>query len=122
VLALQVGTFSYMVNNILTVFRSTKEMDPEHHISTFSRKTATGPLRHHLYDTHIEEWVSFCDQHNITITAADAQAAVDAYRKGIGQIGVVSDQIPYSKQNFEKALVDFIVGDDQVCECSRSCI
>jgi hypothetical protein len=85
-----------------------------HEIAKFSAKTATGPLRRHLYDHHLDEWVSQCDHLHIEITARDAQDAVESYRKSKGQAGKQS-RLSYYKEAFENALVEFIVGDDQVC-------
>jgi hypothetical protein len=85
----------------------------------FSKKTATGPLRKHLFETHLDAWISGCDELSIKILAKEAQPAVEGYRRQKGQTytSPESDSTkrkPYSKEAFVDAIIEFIAGDDQV--------
>ena len=99
----------------MTTFRSVHAVNEEHEIAKFSLKTATGPLCYHLIEHHLNDWVSQCDAQGIEIHAQDAQDAIENYRKSCDQTGFQATQLPYTKSNFVDALVEFIVGDDQVC-------
>ena len=109
------STFYSTLQINLWIYRHAHSNSKELEVARFGRKTATGPLCHHLYDHHIDEWVTNCDKLGIKITAKEAQDAVDAYYRKAGKYGRTSFQIPYSKKAFEVALTEFIVGDDQVC-------
>lgn len=82
-------------------------------------------MRKHLYERHADEWISGCDRLGIPITAKDAQPAVEKFRQRYGQQsgtgGTTSGakgRRPFSHEAFVDALVEFIVGDDQVCTSS----
>lgn len=112
---LQVCDSFLNVYKISIVYRKRHANDKDYQPTQFGSKTATGPLRRHLFLHHVDEWVSSCDKLGIQITAKEAQDALEAYRKGKGQSSLCMPRIPYSKENFAKALVEFIVGNDQVC-------
>ncbi len=97
------------------MFRIKHAADKNHEITQFSSSTSTGTLRRHLYLHHVAEWVVSCDAQKIQITARDAQSYVESYRQSIGQQSPHSSRIPFSQETFTNALVEFIVGDDQVC-------
>ncbi|KAJ7817323.1 hypothetical protein B0H13DRAFT_1923007 [Mycena leptocephala] len=89
--------------------------------TAFSLNTSTGTMRKHLYERHADEWISGCDQLGIPITAKDAQPAVEKFRQRYGQQsgtgGTTSGakgRRPFSHEAFVDALVEFIVGDDQI--------
>lgn len=81
----------------------------------------SGVLRKHLYETHLDAWVSGCDQLKITIKAKEAKQHVDDYRRRKEQTtGAAPNSEPgkkrtqFSQEAFVDAIVEFIVGDDQV--------
>jgi hypothetical protein len=86
----------------------------------FAWKTSSGILRHHLFDNHIDLWVTGCDKLKIPITARSAQQPVAEYRERQGFIAMnvpESDtRRPFSHEAFVDAIARFIVADDQVFE------
>ena len=74
-------------------------------------------MRKHLFTDHIEQWVSICDDLKIPITAAGALPSVRKFRNEPADASTpLESECPeYSKAAFVDALVEFIVGDDQVC-------
>ncbi|KAJ7898286.1 hypothetical protein B0H14DRAFT_2332277, partial [Mycena olivaceomarginata] len=93
------------------------------HIGTtkFVKLTSTGVLRKHLYEHHIDAWVEGCDQLKIPINAKEAARFVDAYRVHKHQkTGNTSnsepgkERRPFSQEAFVDAIVESIVGDNQV--------
>ncbi|KAJ7204439.1 hypothetical protein GGX14DRAFT_332480, partial [Mycena pura] len=90
--------------------------DPHYHESgNFSSSTSTGVLRRHLYECHLESWVSGCDQLKIPITAKEAIPFVARCRGGNGD-GPIPSAAPrpeFSQEAFIDGLVNFIVSDDQ---------
>jgi hypothetical protein len=84
-------------------------------------KTSTGVLRKHLYEQHADEWISGCDQLKIPINAKEAQPAVAEYRRRHGQhsgtsggSGQTKSRRSFTHEAFVDAIVEFIIGDDQV--------
>jgi hypothetical protein len=96
--------------------RTIHAMNPNHKIAKFSIKTATGSLRRHLMEDHIDVWVSRCDKSGVNIKTKSAQAALNEYRKGKGQSTGPAPQgwTPYLMEAFVDAIAQFIIGDDQV--------
>jgi hypothetical protein len=99
--------------------RTLHSADPDEPRSQFSTSTGTGTLRQHLCKFHLDEWVDECDKHGYKITAKEAQAAVDSYRRRKGQTRVQAGTDPgprkkYSNEAFVDALAEFIIADDQV--------
>lgn len=85
----------------------------------FGLKTGTDVLRRHLYEEHPDSWISGCDRLHIPITAKGAQRAVTEYRNRQGQSTSHGSSNPkvgrsFSQEAFVDAIVEFIVGDDQV--------
>ena len=79
----------------------------------FESATGTSNLRKHLYTSHLEQWVSSCQQLNLKITAKAALPVVQEFLK-MPATPSLEPQQEYSKEAFINALVEFIVGDDQV--------
>jgi hypothetical protein len=105
----------------LTVCRQQHATDPHTGSTKFSRTTSSGVLRKHLYEHHIDAWVEGCDKLKIPIKAKEAASHVDAYRVRKHQkTGTTSNsepgkkRTPFSQEAFVDAIVEFIVGDDQV--------
>jgi hypothetical protein len=88
--------------------------DSAYHVSSFGVTTGTSNLRKHLFTDHLEQWVSSCDQLKIPITAKAALPEVRKFRSEPGDTPLESERPDYSKSAFVDALVEFIVGDDQV--------
>ena len=101
-------------------FRQAHAVDSTYEIATFSSTTSTSNLRKHLFTDHIEQWVSTCDDLKIPITAVGALPSVRKFRNEPADAStpLESERPEYSKAAFVDALVEFIVGDDQVCVTS----
>jgi len=69
-----------------------------------------------LYGRHIENWVKACDDEKIKIRGVDAMRAVRRFRNLPEPTDLEGDHPEFSKDAFEDALAEFIVGDDQVCK------
>jgi hypothetical protein len=110
-----------LLYSFLFIIRQAHAVDADHVISAFGSRTATGTLRRHLFEAHVEAWVTACDDRNIEITAQEAQPAIDAYRKLPGKTVLEDSRPEYSKEAFIDALVEFIVADDQVSTRLSSC-
>ena len=94
--------------------RQIKESTPDHKISTFGRSTSISVLRKHLLKNHIEQWVTICDNLKIPITAKSAEGPLRIFRKEPDPTSLETERPTYSKDAFVDAIVDFIIGDDQV--------
>ena len=94
-----------------------------HPVARFRDSTGTSSIRRHLYDLHLSEWISICDQYNIPITGKTARDRVNDYRLAQRTQASVdqgafspldSERREFSKEVFVEALVEWIVADDQV--------
>jgi len=111
-----VTDFIFLITNKLNYFyRQAHAADPTHHISSFKDTTSTSNMRKHLFTDHIAEWVKLCEDLNIPIIAPAAISAIHKFRKEPVPTPLESERPQYSKQAFIDAIVDFVVGDDQVC-------
>lgn len=72
-------------------------------------------MRKHLYSVHLDEWVTTCDQLHIPINSNAAAEYVRNFRNEPPSTSLESERPEYSKEAFIDAIVDFVVGDDQVC-------
>ena len=100
---------------IKKIYREIHNTDPSHHVTNFSSTTSTSNLWKHLFTDHIEKWITSCEKLHISITAAAAVEAIRLFRKEPATTSLESERPKYSKEAFIDAVVDFIVGDDQVC-------
>jgi hypothetical protein len=91
------------------------ETDPSHTITTFGMKTATGTLRRHLIECHLDAWIDRCNKLGIKIKAKLAIRAIDEHQQAKSSS---SGRIEFSKEAFVDALAAFIVADDQVSHYS----
>lgn len=103
-----------------------KKRDPNYNVLVYSVNTATSTLRRHLQTIHLGDWVEECDRKGIKISGEKAQGAAADYRQRTGKGGnsmTISGQRPhFTKEGFTKALIEFIVSDDQVSfRLLRSC-
>jgi hypothetical protein len=94
-------------------YRQLKESASDHKVSSFGHSTSTSVLRRHLYANHIEQWVTICDELKIPIMAKCAEEPVRQFRKDPAP-SAESERPTYSKEAFVDAIVDFVIGDDQV--------
>lgn len=109
--------FSFIFKRIeASYFRQAHDLDSTHSATTFGSTTSTSNLRKHLFGEHIEQWVTSCDDLKIEITAAAAKAAIRSFHNLPADSPLDSKRPQYSKKAFIDALVEFIVGDDQVCD------
>jgi len=96
-------------------YREIHSTNPSHYVADFGATTSTSNLRKHLFNDHIKKWITSCENLNISITAAAALEAIRKFRKEPATTSLESERTQYSKEAFIDALVDFVVGDDQVC-------
>ena len=93
-------------------------------VKTFGLKTATGMLRRHLFNSHLDAWVEGCDKLGIVITAEDAQSSIIEYRTHQSERTIPAkdgtQRVPFSNEVFVDAIVDFIVREDLVSTCYYS--
>ena len=95
-------------------YRDIHITDPSH-VTEFGVTTSTSNLQKHLFTDHIAKWITSCKNLNISITAAAAVEAIHMFRKEPATTSLESERPQYSKEAFNDALVNFLVGDDQVC-------
>ena len=97
------------------IFRKAHSVDETREIKVFGVNTSTTVMRKHFYSAHLDEWVTTCDQLHIPITSNAAAEHVCNFRKEPVPTSLESEWPEYSKEAFIDAIVDFVVGDDQVC-------
>ena len=95
-------------------FRSLYEKDPSsQQVHKYAKNTTSGNLKNHLRKHHIAEWVGECERLGIQIQGKDALADVANY-KGLPVQDQAEAHMPFSKDNFLDAIVEFIVVTNQV--------
>jgi hypothetical protein len=112
---LPVSYFFPLLISQFMCFRQLHKSNPSLPVASFGSTTSTSNLRKHLYNEHLEQWVTSCDTLDIKITAQAAIPAVKAFRQEPVDTDLESKRPKYSKETFVEAIVEFIVGDDQVC-------
>ena len=78
-----------------------------------AESTASGPLHAHLLNRHAQEWVEACQEQNIALRGKEGEEAL-AKVSGVPVNCQAEVQAPFTQDNFLDALVQFIVGTDQV--------
>jgi hypothetical protein len=73
-----------------------------------------------LYSEHIAEWVTGCDDLNIKITAQAALPAVREFHNEPEPTSLEGECQEYIKEAFVEAILEFVVGDDQICLISSN--
>ena len=98
-------------------FRHVHVSNPSHRVAGFSLAMGTSNLQKHLYNEHLEQWVTSCDDLKIEITAQAALPFVKKFHQEPAETPLESELPQYSKKKeaFVEAILEFIVGDDQVC-------
>lgn len=89
-------------------------MDPTYELVDFSLTTSTSVLRRHLFENHLDLWITACDDMKIKITAKEALPVIEAHRQEPQKTPLEAARPEFSKEAFLDALVEFIVADDQV--------
>ena len=79
----------------------------------YAESTASGPLHAHLLNRHAQEWVEACQEHNIALRGKEGEEAL-AKVSGVPVNHQAEAWAPFTQDNFLDALVQFIVGTDQV--------
>lgn len=91
--------------------------------TSYSATTSTTGLADHLAEFHISEWYESCQRLSITMKRLGAQKAIKQYlrTRSVFQPSMLSpDPLAlreFSNENFADALVEWIIGDDQVSCC-----
>jgi hypothetical protein len=94
--------------------RHVHKANSTHTVASFGLTTSTSNLRKHLYSEHVEEWVAACDDLKIKITARAALPVVQKFRTEPDATPLESERQEFTKEAFVEAVLEFIVGDDQV--------
>ena len=95
-------------------YRQAHAADPDHHVATFATTTSTSNMRKHLFTDHVAEWAKSCEDLHIPITSIAAINAIRKFCKEPAATPLESERPQYAKEAFIDAIVDFVVGDDQV--------
>ena len=82
-------------------------------VHPYAESTASGPLHAHLLNHHAQEWVEACQEQNIALRGKEGEEAL-AKVSGVPVNCQAEVQAPFTQDNFLDALVQFIVGTDQV--------
>ena len=82
-------------------------------VHPYAESTASGPLRAHLLNRHAQEWVEACQEQNIALRGKEGEEAL-ARVSGVSVNRQAEVRAPFTQDNFLDALVQFIVGTDQV--------
>src|SRR6202012_2711326 len=82
-------------------------------VHPYAESTASGPLRAHLLNRHAQEWVEACQEQNIALRGKEGEEAL-AKVSGVPVNRQAEARTPFTQDNFLDALVQFIVGTDQV--------
>jgi hypothetical protein len=104
----------------LWVFLSRQDANAGKHVRhhTYNQSSSLSTLRTHLIKHHAKEWIEACDKRKSIITAHGAQEVVLSYWKKHGRAvpPLVNTNTckPFVQENFEDAIIDFIIADDQV--------
>ena len=101
-----------------------RETNPMIDVASYSDTTSTTVMRKHLADNHLATWVQGCDQLNISISSSGKMKKhIEDYRQQAkSQHSPESangkpnqPQTEFSPEAFIDAIMEFIVGTDQVC-------
>jgi len=104
-------TLSSLHIKLIGLVRELHTADKDYHVSRFSVRTSTGPLRSHLNVHHRDSWIKMCGELGIKIKLPGTQGTIN--EDGIMEDGGCPHR-PFSNENFVDALVEFIVADDMV--------
>jgi len=103
-----------------TCYRHIHESNPDHTVSDFSLATSTSNLRKHLYNEHLEQWVTSCDNLGIEITAQAALPFVKKFLQEPADTPLESERPKYSKEAFVENIV--LAGDQHQWAVISKCI
>jgi hypothetical protein len=82
-------------------------------VKRYQLRTASGPLRSHLFRYHAEQWVQKCQEANVEPRGKEGEAAL-AQVTGHSVDHQAVAQVPFTQENFLDAIVKFIIATDQV--------
>ncbi len=88
--------------------------DKEYHIVTFQSGTGITNLRNHLTKFHLQAWAKGCSEKGIKMS----DASLEIIKKFQGHDNEEVVHLPFTKEAFSEALMEFIVGDDVVSKMS----
>jgi hypothetical protein len=84
---------------------------------TYGAKTSTGIIREHLKH-HQDSQKSWCIKHNQPNKTKHRQNEVKASEEDSSKaVSPAVKKLEFTDENFKKALINFIVEDDQVSHC-----
>jgi hypothetical protein len=89
------------------------EENPASKVHQYSKTTASGTLRTHLFKSHQDEWVSECQRLNIEPRGKEGEEALANFM-GLPVQRQAEARTPFSQVAFLDALVQLIVGTNQV--------
>jgi hypothetical protein len=102
----------YLLTYIL--FRRIHASNPSHEVVSYELGAGTSNLRKHLYDNHINKWITQCAELKIQITAKAGLDAIRKHRNEPQPSSLESERQDYSKDAFLDAIVELVTGDDLV--------
>lgn len=76
----------------------------------FQTKTGITNLRNHLTKCHLEAWVRACSAEGIKMS----DASLEIIKEFQGHDNEDLTHLPFTKEAFSEALLEFVVGDDVV--------
>jgi len=96
------------------IYRDLYEDNPTAKVHPYSMTTATGSLRSHLSKNHLQEWVTECQRLKIDLRGKEGEEAFAKFTGLPIQHQTEACIPPFSQGSFLDALVQFIVGTNQV--------
>ena len=93
--------------------RALHEENPTSRVHPYSMNTTTGSLWSHLLKNHMQEWVSECQKLGIVLKGKEGEEAFAQFT-GLPVQHQAEARIPFSQVTFLDALMQFIIGTDQV--------
>jgi hypothetical protein len=96
-------------------YNENKAAWPTNHTFTFSAATGNSSLRVHLENHHADEYEQLCATKGWRMQLPKKRR--DDTEASIGQEATpgAPPRLEYSRQNFLRAIIKFVVADDQVC-------
>jgi len=106
---------SYIFDFRTCQFMCYRHVHEANQFADFSFAMSTSNLWKHLTNEHLEQWITFCNDLKIEITAQVVLPAVKKFHQEPIDIPLKSKCPEDLKEAFVEAIPWFIVGDNQVC-------
>jgi hypothetical protein len=83
----------------------------------YAPATGISNLRYHIECHHADEYIKICEEKNWPMMLAKQRAIDEQSNPGLQATSTDASRPAFSAKNLVRALVKFIVADDQVCAC-----